>query len=67
MSNVNIGVRVTVEMRKLLDRICRNIGEDFSHFARRAIVNEFACLGFLSEEKEQALGVSLRMRGKADG
>ena len=56
MSNIVIGVRITPEMRELLDKICKNRGEQISDLVRRAILKEFGELGFLSKEQEKALG-----------
>lgn len=65
MPNTTIGVRVTEEDRKILDKVCKLRGEDLSDFVRRAILKELAELGFLSEEKKKALGLqSMKSEGK---
>lgn len=57
MSNLVIGVRVTKDTRKLLDKVCKARGEDISDFVRRAILKELAELSFLPSEQKKALGV----------
>jgi uncharacterized protein (DUF1778 family) len=57
MSNLTIGVRVTVRDRKLLDKVCAARGEDISDFLRRAIRKELASLSFLPEDEKKALGM----------
>jgi uncharacterized protein (DUF1778 family) len=55
--NTNITVRILVEDRELLNRVCRARGEDLSDFVRRALRKELASLSFLPEEDKKALGV----------
>jgi hypothetical protein len=57
MSNLTIGVRVTLEDRRLLDMVCNARGEDLSDFVRRAIRKELASLSFLPEAQKKALGI----------
>jgi uncharacterized protein (DUF1778 family) len=57
MSNSIIGVRITTEDRKLLDKICKARGEDVSDFVRRSIRKELASLSFLPAEDKKALGI----------
>jgi len=59
MSNTILGVRVTKEDRKLLERVCKARGEDLSDFIRRAIRKELASLSFYSKETKKALGIRL--------
>jgi hypothetical protein len=51
-----IALRIEVEEKELLRRICRARGEDLSSFVRRAIRMELARLSYLSEEEKKALG-----------
>ena len=60
MSNTVIGVRISIEDRELLNKICKARGEDISDFVRRAIKMEFARLSFLSEEEKKALGLKIK-------
>jgi hypothetical protein len=55
-----IALRIEVEEKELLRRICRARGEDLSSFVRRAIRMELARLSFLSEEEKKALGWNQR-------
>lgn len=57
MPNTIIGVRIPVEDRELLDKVCKARGEDLSDFVRRAIRKELASLSFYSEETKKALGI----------
>lgn len=57
MTNLMIGLRITLEDRKLLDKVCKARGEDISDFVRRAIKKELASLSFYSEETKKALGI----------
>lgn len=59
MSNTILAVRVTLEIRKLLDRVCSARGEDLSDFIRRSILKELASLSFLSDDTKKALGVQV--------
>jgi len=60
MPNTIIGVRIPVEDRELLDKVCKARGEDLSDFVRRAIRKELASLSFYSEETKKALGIRRR-------
>ena len=57
MSNLRIGVRIAIEDRKLLEKVCRARGEDISDFVRRSIRKELASLSFLPAEQKKALGI----------
>lgn len=57
MSNLTLGVRVTLEDRRLLETVCKARGEDLSDFMRRAIRKELASLSFLPEVQKKALGI----------
>ena len=58
--NLILGVRVTREDRKLLEKVCKARGEDLSDFVRRSIRKELASLGFLSHDQKKALGIKNR-------
>jgi predicted DNA-binding protein len=53
-----IGIRVTDELYKMLEKVCENRGEDMAGFVRRSILKELATLSFLPPEQKKALGVS---------
>jgi uncharacterized protein (DUF1778 family) len=57
MSHTIIAVRVPIEDKELLEKVCKARGEDISGFVRRAFRKELACLNFLSDEDRKALGV----------
>ncbi len=57
MSNLTVGVRITLEDRRLIDVVCEAGGEDLSDFVRRAIRKELASLNFLPEQQRKALGI----------
>lgn len=59
MSNLTLGVRVTLEDRRLLEMVCNARGEDLSDFVRRAIRKELASLSFLPDDQKKALGIKL--------
>lgn len=54
---VYIGTRVEVELKELIEKVCKARGEDLSSFLRRAVKKELAALSFLSEDEKKALGV----------
>jgi hypothetical protein len=51
------GCWLTERDKGLLERVCRDRGEDISDFVRRAIKKELAKLSYLSLEEKKALGV----------
>ena len=57
MSNKVIGVRVSEDVRKLLEKVCQARGEDISDFVRRSVRKELARLSFLPDEDKKALGL----------
>lgn len=57
MLSNTIGVRIELEDRELLEKVCKARGEDLSSFIRRAIRKELASLSFYSEDVKKALGV----------
>jgi hypothetical protein len=57
MLNLTLGVRVTLEDRRLLEKVCNARGEDLSDFIRRAIRKELASLSFLPDDQKKALGM----------
>lgn len=57
MSNQRIGVRISTEDRRLLERVCEARGEDLSGFIRRSVRRELAQLGYYEKEVRKALGV----------
>jgi uncharacterized protein (DUF1778 family) len=57
MVNSVIGVRVSQEDKKLVEKISKLRGEDVSDFVRRSIRKELASLSFLSAEDKKALGI----------
>jgi hypothetical protein len=48
---------LTERDKGLLERVCRDRGEDISDFVRRAIKRELAKLSYLSLEERKTLGV----------
>lgn len=58
MSNLTLGVRVTLQDRQLLEMVCSARGEDLSDFVRRAIRKELASLSFLPDDQKKALGMN---------
>jgi len=52
-------VRITKRDLAMLEKIASMRREDASTFIRRAMLKEFAELGFLSEEERQALGIGV--------
>lgn len=66
MSNVIIGVRIPKEIKKLLERVSKNRGEDISDFVRRSILKELASLSFLSDEEKKALGLKVENQNQAE-
>ena len=57
MLSTTIGVRIQIEDRKLLEKVCEARGEDISDFIRRAIRKELASLSFYPEDVKKALGI----------
>lgn len=64
MSNTILGVRVTQIDRDILDKVCRERGEDLSDFIRRAIRKELASLSYYSEDTKKALGLKISKKGE---
>ena len=58
MSNTIISVRITLEDRELLDKLCKARGEDLSDFIRRSLKKELAKLSFYNKETKRALGLN---------
>ena len=56
--NQRIGVKIEVEDRKLIEKVCQARGEQISDFVRRAIKKELASLSFYNEEVKKALGIT---------
>jgi len=54
-----ISVRILLEDRELLDKVCKARGEDLSDFVRRSIRKELASLSFLPDEDKKALGIKV--------
>lgn len=67
MSNLTLGVRVTLEDRRLLEMVCNARGEDLSDFVRRAIRKELASLSFLPDDQKKALGINLTHQNESRG
>lgn len=55
-----IGVVLSADDNTLLRKVCKARGEDLSSFVRRAILMEFATLGYLSDEQRKALGLGVK-------
>ena len=58
MLTETVGVRLKLEDKELLQKICTARGEDLSDFIWRSIRKELASLHFLSKEERKALGVA---------
>ena len=56
-SNNTVGVRMPIEDRELLKKVCKLRREDVSDFVRRSVRKELASLGFLTIEDAKALGM----------
>jgi len=56
MSNSTVGVRLRVEDKKLLRKVCLARAR-ISDFVRRAVRKELASLSYLSEDEKKALGI----------
>ena len=59
VSHIIISVRILLEDRELLDKVCKARGEDLSDFVRRSIRKELASLSFLPDEDKKALGIKV--------
>jgi hypothetical protein len=57
MDKVLIGAKIEPELKKLVQTVRRQRGEDESSFVRRSIKKELASLGYMPEETLQALGI----------
>jgi hypothetical protein len=57
MNNVLIGAKIEPELKKLVQTVSRQRGEDESSFVRRSIRKELASLGYMPEETLRALGI----------
>ena len=57
MFNATIGVRVSLEDKRILEKICDARGEDVSDFVRRVVRKELAALSFYPDDVKKALGV----------
>lgn len=56
--NERLSIRLDVELRHLLDRVCKNRREGKSCFIRQAVLVRMGTLGFLSREEIKALGMT---------
>jgi antitoxin component of RelBE/YafQ-DinJ toxin-antitoxin module len=59
MENVYIGTRIDIELKELVERICKARGEDVSDFIRRSVRKELASLSFLPADEKKALGIKV--------
>jgi uncharacterized protein (DUF1778 family) len=57
-----VGIRVSVELYKLLSQVSDARGECIADFVRRSILKELATLSFLPAEQKKALGVQVTER-----
>ena len=57
MYDYKILIRLQKTTAKILKEVAHARGEHISTFARRAIMNELAELGFLSDRENKALGI----------
>ena len=57
MVNLKIGVIVTQEDRKRLEKVCEARGELMSNFIRRSIRKELASLSYYPDDVKKALGI----------
>jgi uncharacterized protein (DUF1778 family) len=67
MSSCALNVRILVEDKSLLEKICKARGEDLSDFVRRSVRKELASLSYLSDEEKKALGVKTEKSNQAEG
>lgn len=58
MLHEHVGIRLKLEDKELLQRVCEDRGEDISTFVRRLIRMELARLSFYPENVKKALGVT---------
>ena len=57
MENTRIGLRIEIEDRRLLEKVCNARGEQISDFVRRAVKKELASLSFYNAETKKALEI----------
>lgn len=57
MENVYIGTRIELEIKELIERVCKSRGEDVSDFVRRSVRKELASMSYLPAEDKKALGI----------
>jgi hypothetical protein len=57
--SARIGLRLPIQDRELIERVCDARGEDISDFVRRAIRKELASLSYYPDEVKKALGVEM--------
>jgi uncharacterized protein (DUF1778 family) len=58
LEDVYIGTRIEIELKELIQIVCKARGEDVSDFIRRSVRKELASLSFLSAADKKALGVA---------
>jgi hypothetical protein len=59
MSKDVIALRLSEKDKSLLEKVCKDRGENVSVFVRRSIRKELASLSFLSHDEKKALGVKV--------
>jgi hypothetical protein len=59
MENVYIGTRIELELKELIEKVCKSRGEDVSDFVRRSVRKELASMSYLPAEDKKALGIKL--------
>jgi hypothetical protein len=63
LNNPVIFARMPQADVNLVKKVSLDRGEDVSDFVRRAVYKELASLNFLSNEQQQALGITKRVLG----
>jgi uncharacterized protein (DUF1778 family) len=61
-NNTRIGLRIDLQDRQLLEKVCKARGEQISDFVRMAIKKELADLSYYPEETKKALGILKKRR-----
>jgi hypothetical protein len=59
METVYIGTRIEIELKELVEKVCKARGEDISDFIRRSVRKELASLSYLPAEDKKALGIKV--------
>ena len=54
---VYIGTRVSQDIKKMVETVCKRRRETEANFVRNSILTKLADLGFLNDEDKKALGI----------